>query len=305
VGAERARLNEVPEGRAPWKRWGPYLAERAWGTVREDYSADGNAWDYFPHDHARSRAYRWNEDGLGGICDDRQQLCFALVFWNGRDPILKERVFGLTNGEGNHGEDAKEYWWYLDSTPTHSWLRWRYVYPQDEFPYARLVAENRARGRADPEFELLDTGVFDGDRYWEITADYAKASPEDVLVRIAVRNAGPERAQLDVLPTLWFRNTWSWGLDDRRPTIRLEGAELVAEHHDLGARRLVASGKPDALFCENETNVARLFGTPAATPYPKDGINDHVVRGAPTVNPAQTGTKAAFRFRIEVEPSTR
>jgi hypothetical protein len=302
MGEERERLDEQPNGRAPWRHWGPYVSERAWGTVREDYSATGEAWDFFPHDHARSRAYRWNEDGLAGICDDRQTLCLALAFWNGRDPILKERIFGLTGPQGNHGEDAKEYWWYLDSTPTHSWMRWRYMYPQAEFPYSRLIDENRARGKADPEFELIDTGIFDDGRYWEITADYAKAGPEDILVRIGVRNAGPERAAIDVLPTLWFRNTWSWGIDDRRPSIRLEGGTLVAEHHALGTRRLLASGSPEAFFCENETNADRLFGVPSSTPYPKDGINDHVVHGAATVNPARTGTKAALRYHLEVEP---
>jgi hypothetical protein len=300
--AERARLLEVPKGRAPWRRFGPYLSERAWGTVREDYSPGGTAWDYFTHDHARSRAYRWNEDGLGGICDDRQWLCFALAFWNGRDPILKERLFGLAGPEGNHGEDVKEYWWYLDSTPTHSWMRWRYMYPQASFPYDELVAENRGRGRDRPEYELLDTGVFDDGRYWEITADYAKASPDDILVRITIRNAGPDPAAIDVLPTLWFRNTWSWGLDPRRPTVRLEGPAIFAEHHDLGGRWLSASGTPEALFCENETNTQRIFGTPSETPYPKDGIADHVLHGSATVNPELTGTKAVFHYRLEVAP---
>jgi len=302
MGVERERLGEVPRGRSPWRHWGPYLSERAWGTVREDYSATGEAWDSFPHDHARSRTYRWNEDGLAGICDDRQTLCLALSFWNGRDPILKERIFGLTGPQGNHGEDAKEYWWYLDSTPTHSWMRWRYMYPQAEFPYTQLVDENRARGKHEPELELVDTGIFDDGRYWEITADYAKASPEDILLRVTVRNAGPDTATIDVLPTLWFRNTWSWGLDDRRPAIRLEDGVLVADHQTLGTRRLEASGSPEALFCENETNLDRLFAVPSPTPYPKDGINDHVVHGAPTVNPAQTGTKASLRYRLEVEP---
>jgi hypothetical protein len=302
MSAERERLNETPHGRAPWRRWGPYLSERAWGTVREDYSASGEAWDFFPHDHARSRAYRWNEDGLAGICDDRQTLCFALAFWNGRDPILKERIFGLTGPEGNHGEDAKEYWWYLDSTPTHSWLRWRYMYPQSEFPYNRLVDENRARGKLDPEFELVDTGVFDEGRYWEITADYAKASPEELAIRISVRNAGPEAAAIDVLPTLWFRNDWSWGTGTPKPRIRLEDGMLAAEHPSLGRRVLAADGSPDALFCENETNAQRLFGLPSSPPYPKDGINDHVVHGAATVNPERTGTKAAFQYHLEVAP---
>ena len=300
MSAERDRLQETPHGRAPWRRWGPYLSERAWGTVREDYSATGEAWDFFPHDHARSRTYRWNEDGLAGICDDRQTLCFALAFWNGRDPILKERIFGLTGPEGNHGEDAKEYWWYLDSTPTHSWMRWRYMYPQEEFPYERLIAENRARGKDQPEFELVDTGIFDDARYWEITADYAKASPDDILIRITARNAGPERAVLDVLPTLWFRNTWSWN-GSVRPQIVLDDGSLCAEHDELDAVILSASGTPEALFCQNETNTRRLFGVDGPT-YPKDGINDHVVHGLPTVDPAGIGTKAAFRYRLEVEP---
>jgi hypothetical protein len=300
--AESARLNEVPKGRAPWRRWGPYLSERAWGTVREDYSEDGSAWRFFPHDHARSRTYRWDEDGLAGICDDRETLCFALAFWNGRDPILKERIFGLTGEEGNHGEDAKEYWFYLDSTPTHSWMRWRYLYPQAEFPYAQLVEENRRRQRDQPEYELIDTGVFDADRYWEITADFAKASPEDLLIRVAIRNAGPETAEIDVLPTLWFRNTWSWGLGDVAPSIRAEGGALVAEHAELGRRTLVCDGVPELLFCDNETNTERLWGAPGTSLYPKDGINDHVLHGAPSVNPANVGTKAAFRHRLSVSP---
>src|ERR1700693_356863 len=218
MNAEDQRLEDSHLHKVRWKHWGPYLSARQWGTVREDYSANGTAWEFFPHDHARSRSYRWNEDGLAGICDDRQTLCFALAFWNGHDPILKERIFGLTGDEGNHGEDAKEYWFYLDSTPTHSWMRWRYMYPQAEFPYAQLLEENRSRGRDQPELELVDTGVFDDGRYWEITADYAKADPEDILIKVSVHNAGPDAAQLDLLPTLWFRNTWSWGLDDRVPT---------------------------------------------------------------------------------------
>jgi hypothetical protein len=299
---EVARLNEVPTRRAPWKRWGPYLSERAWGTVREDYSADGSAWEFFPHDHARSRAYRWNEDGLAGICDDRQSLCFALALWNGRDPILKERIFGLTGTQGNHGEDAKEYWFYLDSTPTHSWMRWRYMYPQAEFPYAQLVAENARRSRSEPEYELLDTGIFERARYWEITADYAKADPEDILIKISVRNAGPESAELDLIPTLWFRNTWAWGLDDRVPTIRADNGGLVAEHHDLGSRTLHSDRSPELLFCDNETNTMLLWGVAGRSQFPKDGINDHIVRGAATVNPANQGTKAAFRHHLSVGP---
>jgi hypothetical protein len=298
--AEGARLLEVPTGRAPWRRWGPYLSERGWGTVREDYSGDGDAWNSFPHDHARSRVYRWNEDGLAGICDDRQTLCLALSFWNGRDPFLKERFFGLSGPEGNHGEDVKEYWWFLDSTPTHSWMRWRYMYPQAEFPYRSLVEESRRRSRLDPEFELVDTGIFDGNRYWEITADFAKASAEDLLLRLTVRNAGPEPATLHVLPTIWFRNTWSWGLDARRPSLREEGGSLVAEHHQLGSRVLSLPEGSELLFCENESNRERLWGVPNPTPYPKDGINDHVVLGAPTVNPSLTGTKAAARYLLTV-----
>src|SRR4029077_1720847 len=235
---------------------------------REDYSADGSAWDFFPHEHARSRAYRWSEDGLAGICDDRQTLCFALALWNGRDPMLKERIFGLTGTQGNHGEDAKEYWFYLDSTPTHSWMRWRYMYPQAEFPYAQLVAENARRTRSEPEYELLDTGIFQDDRYWEITADYAKADAEDILIKLSIRNAGPDTAELDVLPTLWFRNTWAWGeAEHERPGLRFEDGAIVARHPVLGEYRLVGDGEP--LFCENETNNERLFGVPGSTPYPK------------------------------------
>jgi hypothetical protein len=303
MSAERDRLNEDAGGSSPWRRWGPYVSERAWGTVREDYSADGNAWDFFPHDHARSRTYRWNEDGLAGICDDRQYLCFALAFWNGRDPILKERAFGLSGPQGNHGEDVKEYWWYLDSTPTHSWMRWRYMYPQAAFPYERLVEENRRRTKDQPEFELLDTGIFHDGRYWEITADYAKAAPDDLLIRITARNAGPDAATLHLLPTLWFRNTWSWEADTPRPQISRDAdGALVAEHTELGPRTLASSGDPTPLFCDNETNARRLFGEEAAQadPYPKDGINDHVTRGAATVNPAQRGTKSALHHRLTV-----
>jgi len=294
---ESRRLRDDP---AAWRRWGPYLSERAWGTVREDYSERGEAWDSFPHDHARSRVYRWNEDGLGGICDDQQRLCFAFAFWNGRDPILKERIFGLTGPEGNHGEDAKEYWWYLDSTPSHSWMRWRYLYPQAEFPYADLAAENRGRGARDPEYELLDTGIFDSDRYWEITADYAKAAPDDLCIRVTVRNAAPDEQTIELLPTLWFRNTWSWGLDDRRPSLSVAGGALVAQHHSLGRFVLAGDGDPSPLVCDNETNRARLFGAENVTRYPKDGIADHVVHGAGTVNPDGTGTKGALRYRITV-----
>ena len=232
--AERRRLAEADGGGAAWRLWGPYVSERAWASVREDYSASGDAWSAFPHEHARSRAYRWNEDGLAAVCDERQRLCLGLALWNGRDPILKERPFGLGGPEGNHGEDVKDYWWYLDSTPTHSWMSWRYHYPQAEFPYNDLAAENRRRGRAEPEYELIDTGVFDEDRYWQVTVDYAKAAPGDLLMRVQVRNMGPEQATLHVLPTLWFRNTWTWQPGSAKPTLRLDGKTVVAEHPDLG-----------------------------------------------------------------------
>jgi hypothetical protein len=299
TGGERDRLAH----RWSWLRWGPYLSERAWGTVREDYSEHGEAWGYFPHDHARSRAYRWSEDGLGGICDEFQHLCLAFAFWNGRDPFLKERIFGLTGNEGNHGEDAKEYWWYLDSTPTHSWMRWRYVYPQDAFPYEQLIEENHRRSRSDPEFELLDTGIFDQDRYWDIVVDYAKASPDDWCIRMTVRNAGPQEATIDVLPTVWFRNTWSWDEGAHKPEVRAGDGGIVVEHGRVGRWVLTGSATPKALFCENESNGTRLWGTPESTPFPKDGIGDHVVHGLATVNPDRTGTKGALRYRLTVAPA--
>jgi hypothetical protein len=297
---ERARLDEANRG-ARWRFWGPYLSERQWGTVREDYSQDGTAWDYVPHDQARSRAYRWGEDGLAGVSDEQQRLCFGLALWNGVDPILKERIFGLTGNQGNHGEDAKEYWWYSDATPTASWLRWRYAYPQRPFPYQDLVAENQRRGRHEMEYELLDTGVFEGDAYWDVTVDYAKADPEDLCIRISVRNAGSELATLHVLPTLWFRNTWAWAPGRDTPSIRPEGGSLRAEHSELGIRYLTGQVGGEPVFCDNETNCPRLFGTPGP-PYPKDGINDHVVLGQPTVNPGRVGTKAAFHHVIKAGP---
>ncbi|MBK9180166.1 MAG: glucosidase [Acidimicrobiales bacterium] len=290
----------------PWYLWGPYLSERAWGTVREDYSADGDAWSSFPHDHSRSRAYRWGEDGLAGVCDVFQRLCFAFAFWNGRDPILKERVFGLTGPQGNHGEDAKEYWWYLDAVPSHAWLRWRYHYPQRPFPYDDLVAENARRGRHEPEYELLDTGAFDDDRYWIVEVEYAKADPTDLCVRVRVTNAGPDADTLHVLPSLWFRNTWTWEPGAPRPSVRCDGDAVVAHHPELGRYALRGGPGPDGavptpLFCDNETNVPRLFGGPAVARFPKDGINDHVVSGAATVNPAREGTKAALWYQVPVE----
>ncbi|NUR72475.1 MAG: glucosidase, partial [Hamadaea sp.] len=309
AGSERRRLAAAEAGAEPWRAWGPYLSERAWGTVREDYSEHGTAWDYFPHDHARSRTYRWSEDGLAGFSDEHQIFCFALALWNGRDPILKERLFGLAGPEGNHGEDAKEYWWYLDSTPTHSFMRWRYHYPQAEFPYADLVAVNRERGRDEPEFELVDTGVFDEDRYWAVEVVYAKADPHDVCVEITVSNRGPDAATLHVLPTLWFRNTWSWGLPNRdvKPVLHGDpgGGRLVARHQTLGQLVLEAGPGPDgsrppALVCDNESNAERLWGLRGRSAYPKDGINDYLIHGAATVNPDLVGTKGSLHYALEV-----
>ncbi len=284
-----------------WYHWGPYLSERQWGTVREDYSPGGTAWDSFPHDHARSRAYRWGEDGLAGFSDVEQRLCLGLALWNGRDPILKERIFGLTGNEGNHGEDAKEYWWYLDALPSHAWNRWRYHYPQREFPYAALLAENGRRGKLDPEYELLDTGAFDDDRYWIVEVDYAKADPHDVLMTVRVTNVGPEADTVHILPSAWYRNTWSWEAGAAKPELLADGdARLLTDHPFLGPLEIVADGDPTVLLCENETNGARLYGSPPAA-APKDGINDHVVSGARTVSQAR-GTKAAFWYRFDVEP---
>jgi len=302
TGAEQARLDDAATG---WRRWGPYLAERAWGTVREDYSADGDAWRWFPHEHARSRTYRWNEDGLAGLCDDHQFLCLSLSLWNGVDPILKERAFGLSGPEGNHGEDAKDYWWFIDSTPTHAWMQWRYFYPQARFPYEELVDTNGRRGRSEPEFELLDTGVFD-DGYWDVGVDVAKASPDDLCIRISARNAGPSAATLHLVPTLWLRNTWRWGHDDRRAQLRTDGMRagtIIEEGHSfIGDRVLQGSPGCALLFCENETNTARVFGAVDSPPFPKDGINDHIVHGLPTVNPEMIGTKAALWYEATVAP---
>jgi hypothetical protein len=300
--AERTRLAQADSGEQAWRKWGPYLSERAWGTVREDYSEHGTAWDYFPHDHARSRAYRWNEDGMAGVCDDRQTFCFSLALWNGVDPILKERMFGLGGDGGNHGEDVKEYWWYQDSTPTHSFMRWRYHYPQAGYPYDELVSVNGLRGRDETEYELVDTGVFDDDRYWAVTVDYAKASPTDMCVLITVANRGDQPARLHALPTLWYRNTWSWGLAgrDQVPTLTGADARLVGQHGILGQLVLQGDGTPTALLCDNETNTERLWDRPGRSRYPKDGINDHVVSGADTVNPAGEGTKGALHYVLDV-----
>ena len=312
---EEKRLQQACDKTEEWKKWGPYLSERAWGTVREDYSPDGAAWDYFPHDHARSRVYRWSEDGLAGICDDVQRLCFAVALWNERDPILKERLFGLTGSEGNHGEDVKEYYFYLDSTPTHSYMKCLYKYPQSEFPYARLIEENRRRDKSAPEFELLDTGIFDADRYFDIIIEYAKATPEDILIRITAINRGPDRAALHLLPTLWFRNTWVWGHSQHRPHLSRfatgERARSVveAQHQRLGTRWLVCDGldeagaPPPLLFTENESNTARLFNAPNSSAYVKDGINDYVVSGkAEAVNPEGVGTKVAAHYALSLAP---
>jgi len=298
--AEAERLARSTE--VPWRLWGPYLSERQWGTVREDYSASGDAWNHFTHDQARSRAYRWGEDGLAGISDDRQLLCFAVALWNGKDPILKERLFGLTNSEGNHGEDVKEYYFYLDSTPTHSYMKYLYKYPQGAYPYDDIVRTNQRRSRADFEYELLDTGVFDEDRYFDVFVEYAKGSPEDLLVRISIHNRGPETATLHVLPTLWFRNTWSWGGNGPRPELTLVDSGAVASVHPvLGEYALLAGGVPEWLFTENETNTERLVSMRNSTPYVKDGINNCVVHGrGDGVNPDFRGTKAAAHYTITV-----
>ena len=311
---EHQRLASADAGTIPWRDWGPYLSERAWGSVREDYSADGDAWSYFPFDHARSRAYRWSEDGLAGLSNLNQDWCFALAFWNGRDPFLKERAFGLANAEGNHGEDAKDYWWYEDATPTGSLLSWRYHYPQAEFPYDLLRSANAARTKDEPEYELVDTGVFDADRYFSITADYAKHSPHCYALRLTVRNNGPESSTLHVLPHLWLRNMWAWGraadiedaVDAGQVGVHGAPGRLTARHPHFAPVTLAdRSGlAPAALLCDNETNVGRLFGAPAEnrSAYPKDGIGEHVVHGAASVNPALEGTKGALHYVLELAP---
>src|SRR5271163_4156505 len=299
---EQKRLNEAREQGVPWKKWGPYLSERQWGTVREDYSADGNAWDYFTHDQSRSRAYRWGEDGMAGISDDKQRLCFALALWNGRDPILKERLFGLTNSEGNHGEDVKEYYFYLDSTPTHSYMKYLYKYPQAEVPYRDLLETNRSRSREEMEYELLDTGVFDTDRDFDVFVEYAKADPEDLLIRITAHNRGPEAAHLHVLPTLWFRNTWQWGDKEPKPTLsRTDKGTVLASHFQAGEYTLQCDGDVELLFTENESNNQKLWGQPNASPYVKDAFHEYLIAGKKeAVNPSHTGTKAAAHYFLEV-----
>jgi hypothetical protein len=305
---EQTRLEAARDHKAPWKKWGPYLSERQWGTVREDYSEGGDAWGYFSHDQARSRAYRWGEDGLAGISDDQQRLCFAIAMWNGRDPILKERLFGLTNSESNHGEDVKEYYFYLDSTPTHSYMKYLYKYPQAAYPYADLVETSRRRSRNEFEYELLDTGVFDQDRYFDVFVEYAKESPEDLLIRIRVYNRGPEAAVLHLLPTLWYRNQWSWHGSPHVPCLEqvpigLPGPVVRAADLSLGKRYLYCEGNVPLLFTENETNTQRIFGVPNRTPYVKDSINDYIVHGrGEAVNPAKKGTKVAAHYRLNVNP---
>nr|WP_240615972.1 glucosidase [Nakamurella deserti] len=314
LSAEHARLAESPGASGPWRMWGPYVSGRQWGTVREDYSADGNAWDYFPFDHANARAYRWGEDGLGGISDRFGFLNFGVALWNGRDPILKERLFGLTNGEGNHGEDVKEYWWAIDGTPTHSWMEWLYRYPQAEYPYQQLREENAARGRDQREYELGDTGILDGNRFFDVTMSYAKADADDVCIRITVTNHGPDAAPIDVLPTAWLRNTWAWGRDGRQgtmhqilpPTLSVGGLEAIEISQGfLGRYVLSAAGSPDVLFCNNETNAVKLFDAPSnPSKYTKDGINNRVVHGdLKAVNPALEGTKAAFWYHFDAVPA--
>ena len=305
---EQRRIEDADLNRAPWKKWGPYLSERQWGTVREDYSRDGTAWDYFSHDQARSRAYHWGEDGIAGISDDHQFLCFALAFWNGKDPILKERMFGLTNGEGNHGEDCKEYYFYLDNTPSHSWMKYLYKYPQSAYPYTNLVEGNRARSRNQLEYELLDTGAFNEDRYFDIFIECAKESPEDILITVTAWNRGPDPVPLHVLPTLWFRNTWAWGREQTRPSLTAaalspELSAVKATHRILGERYLYCSGGPELLFADNETNTSRLFNTPNHTPYQKDGIGRFIIsREGGAINPAKSGTKSSAHYVLEIDP---
>lgn len=298
MNEEQTRLNTDPA----WKKWGPYVSDRQWGTVREDYSANGDAWNYITHDMARSKAYRWGEEGIAGICDDRQLLCFGVSLWNKKDPILKERYFGLSNPEGNHGEDVKELYYYLDNTPTHSYMKMLYKYPQQEYPYAWLLNENKRRTRNDPEFELIDTGIFDNDEYFDVYTEYAKNTQDDILIKITVHNRAIHDCALNVLPTIWFRNTWDWGYDSYVPELTADSHGVVEVYHrDLGQMWLNGEGSPELLFCSNETNVKRLYNYDNGKIYYKDGINDHIVNGADTINPKQTGTKAAINFDITVK----
>ncbi|HSY61989.1 MAG TPA: hypothetical protein VK796_08945, partial [Cytophaga sp.] len=301
INIEKGRIRNS-EAINSWKKWGPYVSDRQWGTVREDYSKDGSAWEYFPHDMARSRAYRWSEDGIAGICDDQQHICFALAFWNYKDPIIKERFFGLTGNEGNHGEDVKEYFYYQDSTPTHSYMRMMYRYPHDEFPYNQLVTENKSRGRADDEFDLIDSGIFDNNKFFDIYIEYAKNDKEDILVRIEIANKYHEDKELVVLPTVWFRNTWDWDHGSTKPSLySITDNEIRLAHHDFGTYNLYLDQHPELLFCENETNTKHVFGQDNGKSYFKDGINNYIVDGEKiAVNPANVGTKAAGAYRINV-----
>lgn len=305
ISIEQKRLNDDHGKKECWKKWGPYLSERQWGTVREDYSENGDAWNYFTHDHARSRAYHWGEDGLAGISDDKQQLCFAIALWNGNDPIIKERLFGLTNSESNHGEDVKEYYFYLDSTPTHSYMKYLYKYPQAAFPYNDLVTTNQSRSRKELEYELLDTGVFDQDRYFDVFVEYAKESPEDILIKISVFNRGSEPAFINVLPTLWFRNVWSWFENVNKPVLKQAGespAVMKTDHPELDNYNLFCEGNPTLLFTENETNTERLYKITNQNPYVKDAINNYIVQGCnEAVNPEKTGTKASANYPLIIE----
>ncbi|MEO6051063.1 MAG: glucosidase, partial [Pyrinomonadaceae bacterium] len=302
MNAEEKRLSESNSRTKHWKRWGPYLSERAWGTVREDYSADGSAWDYFPHDHSRSRAYRWNEDGIAGISNRQQNICFSVALWNGKDPIVKENLFGLTGTEGNHGEDVKEIYYYLDSTPTHSYMKFLYKYPQAEFPYERLIAENRNRTKLDREFELIDTGIFEENKYFDVFVEYAKPDVDDVLIKITVANRADEDATMNVLPTVWMRNDWTWTGSESKCAMRSDESNVIEiECETPGKRWLYFDGSPELLFTENETNTERLYGAENHTPFVKDGINEYVVNGKiDAVNPSKTGTKAAANYKVHV-----
>ncbi|MEP6972445.1 MAG: glucosidase, partial [Betaproteobacteria bacterium] len=300
--AERQRMTQADPGPLRWQRWGPYLSERQWGTVREDYSPGGTAWDYLPHDHARSRAYRWGEDGIAGFSDAQQRLCLSLALWNRNDPILKERLFGLTNAEGNHGEDVKELYYYLDATPSHSYLKMLYKYPQAAFPYAQLVAENRRRGKDEGEFELLDTGIFDEDRYFDVFVEYAQAAPDDILMCVTVHNRGPQDHAIVLLPQLFFRNTWSWRSGSARPRLSATADGAVrAEHAKLGRWQLDIDTESTLLFCENETNARRHFGQSDAAGFFKDAFHEVLVGGnAAAVNPDRSGTKAGLCVQLSV-----
>src|SRR5580700_224203 len=304
LDAEKTRLLEAGRRAQHWRRWGPFLSDREWGTVREDYSAEGTAWEYFPFEHAHIRAYRWGEDGIGGICDNHQRLCFAPAFWNGRDSILKERFYGLTGNQGNHGEDVKEIYYYLDCTPTHSYMKFLYKYPQAEFPYARLYGENRRRTRIDPEFELIDTGIFDSNRYFDIQVEYAKAGVDDILIRITVTNRGPEKAHLHLLPTVWFRNTWSWTFNAPRPFMkRLGDSTIQIEDQTLGTFELALDSSQPLLFTENESNAQALWGLGNGQPFVKDAFHRRIIHNEMgAVNPAETGTKACAWYQLDVAP---